>query len=952
VTFRQKSTSLLAFMMFLGITSQARAQNLSSVISGSVRTEDGHPLPDTRIQLLQNGHSESLVTDESGGFSFRFAGPGRYSFTIEHASTPDIGRFSAEIGPGSSFRMAVLRHTFAGDGTGQGSWDISGREIPAVDAWQPARVLTAGQIESLPSTQHLSSLLNQTEPLVVAERFDIAGMTSHRQLLSGLRGSSWSQNKTSLGGLSVSDAAGEGMLLFPDLTAMKAVVLRAGDSPSGQMGSGSHLELLPKTGEGEQHGQIQLLFQCGALQNTNPSDRYRFFRITESDERWRHFLNGGFQTGGALGRLPWHYFGAISMRDIEKRIRNQPLPVSARLGQGTLHFSGSLSARDTFNFYASMHRGHEPQAGASPQITRDASIDQIQTGYTGLGSWTRHFSPQSLLEVRFGSSGQSTGQDFQPGVAGQSQEDMFPGYALAGLPDSPSPWAMLAMLNNTRRGPAPLTISGKAASTEGNAVFTTIREGFARSEHKISVGTRVVWLSSTQTSAAIDGVNLRFFEGEPDSVRMLSAPSRTRDLIRQLQWFAADTFSFSRLSLTIGVSLDSSQGKSLLQSGQSANVLRWTNLAARIGGGYRITNRGPLVLRAGLTQLYDQPLTRTWTAVNPEGIGSRLYSWDDGNGDRIFQAGESGQLLKVSGPPYSRLDRQLRNPGTMETSLGLAAGGSRGVDFQFFGFHRNTRHLITLVNEGVPFSAYTPVNVLDPGSDGEVGTGDDRFITVFNQNKDTLGQDRYLLTNPDGFSAYAQGFELRLGISRSRFQAQISVARFRAVASTAPGIMADQNDTSAYQGVFDDPNKAILARGSTYFDRGTTGRFWALAELPWKMRASAILSYQDGLPFGRYLPVKGLNQGVTGVLTVQRGPGARGSATGPRTKFAATADVRLFREFVLPRGRLAASLDIFNLGNESNALVETPVTAPTQYWRIPLRFETPRSLQLGVRYYW
>jgi hypothetical protein len=40
------------------------------------------------------------------------------------------------------------------------------------------------------------------------------------------------------------------------------------------------------------------------------------------------------------------------------------------------------------------------------------------------------------------------------------------------------------------------------------------------------------------------------------------------------------------------------------------------------------------------------------------------------------------------------------------------------------------------------------------------------------------------------------------------------------------------------------------------------------------------------------------------------------------------------------------------LMNQAHALVETDVTAPTQYWRIPLRFETPRSLQLGLQFKW
>ncbi len=943
---------LLILVWLLTLSTHAHAQYPTSTISGSVRTEDGSPVPNATIQWIQNGQSVSLIADTTGVFSFHFVTPGQHSLSFEHPSTREIGRYQALISPGTSLRLAVILHSAPGNGAGSSPWEIKRQEIVEENAWQPERVLTASQIESLPSTEHLWSLLNHTEASVVAGRFDISGLYSHRQLLLGVRGSSWSQNQASLNGMSVTHTSGDGMLLFPDLTTMEAIVFTVGDSPTQHTGPGAHVALLPKAGERELHGQTEMFFQCGALQNTNPSERYRFFRITDSDERWRHFANGGFQLGGAFGRRPWYYFGAISGRDLEKHIRNQSLPVSVKLGQGTFNLSGPLSSQDTVSFYGSTQRVHEPQAGASPQVTREASLDQIQTYYTGQGAWTRSLSAKSLLDIRFGISRQGESSRFQPGAPGQSQEDLFPGYALAGLPNSPSPWAMLAMLNNTMRGPAPLAVSGKAGSTEGTAVYSTVRKGIGHSDHRISIGTSVRWISLTQRHAAVDSVNLLFFEGAPNSVRLLNVPSQTRDRIHQIEWHASDSFSLARLTLTLGISVDSSQGSNLLNHGRSANTLRWTNLAGRIGAAYRVLNGGRLVLRAGVAQINDQPLTSTWAAVNPDGMGIRLYSWADTNGDLQFQAGENRQILKVSGPPYTRMDARLKNPKTTESTLGITLGVTRWMSLQFFGFHRSEHRLISLVNEGVPFSSYTPVRVADPGPDGEVGTADDGFITVFNQKLETLGQDRYLLTNPDGFSAYAQGLELKLSFSTRRFQAQGTMTRFRAVASTSPGIEADQNDTNSYQGIFDDPNKAILARGSTYFDRGTLGRLWAASELPWKMRCSLIFSYQDGLPFGRYLPVKGLNQGVVGVLTEQRGPGARGTLTGPRTRYSATADMRVYKDFSLRHGRLVAILDIFNLTNQSHALEETPVTAPTQYWRIPLRFETPRSLQLGIRYKW
>ena len=188
----------------------------------------------------------------------------------------------------------------------------------------------------------------------------------------------------------------------------------------------------------------------------------------------------------------------------------------------------------------------------------------------------------------------------------------------------------------------------------------------------------------------------------------------------------SDSFSLARLTIEPrNLSRFLPGENNLLNYGQSANNLRWTNSAGRIGAAFRVLSGGWLVLRAGVAQINDQPLASTWTAVNPDGLGTRLYSWADTNGDRQFEPGENRQILKVSGPPYTRMAPSLVNPRTTESTLGFTIGEARGVSLQFFGFHRSEHRLISLVNDGVPFSSYTPVQVADPGPDGEVGTVDD-----------------------------------------------------------------------------------------------------------------------------------------------------------------------------------------------------------------------------------
>jgi hypothetical protein len=941
----------LVLVMLLGGASASLAQYSTSTIWGSVSTIDGKPLSNALIRWFQNGQPISLETDASGRFRYFFVSPGVRVFSFEHSSTSETGKCEAMAVPGSFLHLEAVLQYKTQSNSDRDTWHVRSNAAE-VDVWQPERIITEDRIESLPGAGYLWSFLNHTEPSVVAERYDVGGMNGQSQLLIGVRGSSWTQNQTTVNGLTVNHPAGEASLFIPDMTTSEAIVYSIGDSSSQHTGPGAHLSFISKRGGQELHGQVHSYFQAGALQNTNVTARNRFFGIIESDERWHHFIDSGIQLGGPLGRRPWTYFGSFTDRNMEKRVRNHAMPVSANTSLSIFNLQGQISNRNQINIDWSMQRLHEPESGSSPQVTREASVDRTQNNNTFQGAWTRRISEQSLLDVRLGLALGYVDSKFPENSQSQSRENIFPGYALWGVPDQPDHFYMVGMLSNTISGSPPLATSYDASAFEASTMYSTIRPIFGKPTHQITVEARYECHTLMQKQASGGNVNLLFFEETPNSVRILNTPAKSRDRVEQLELHASDRFSFWRLNFTLGITADSSRGRNLLNSGQSANALRWNNIAGRAGIAFKVMDKFPLVLRAGMAKISHQPITTTWNAVNPEGLGVQLYAWDDINGDKKFQMGEDKQILKVYGSPYATLDPELKNPHTNEIMLGLTQSGVAGLTFHAFGFRRREYNLHSLVNKGVPFSAYTPVQVFDPGLDGIVGTGDDGQVTAFNQNASTLGKDSYLLTNPAGLNGFSEGFELRLNLSSRRVHAEGSITHYRSVASTGPGISARENDTSALLGVFDDPNKAIFSRGSTYFDRGTLGRVWATAELVWGVRWATLLSYQDGLPYSRYLPVKGLNQGVVGILTMQRGPGEAGSRPGLMTAHYETIDTRLAKNFRLKRGKLMATVDIFNVGNRAQPLLQTSVTAPTTYWRIPLRFQTPRSVQLGLKYDW
>src|SRR5439155_12360575 len=116
---------------------------------------------------------------------------------------------------------------------------------------------------------------------------------------------------------------------------------------------------------------------------------------------------------------------------------------------------------------------------------------------------------------------------------------------------------------------------------------------------------------------------------------------------------------------------------------------------------------------------------------NFAGLGGRTYFWQDLNGDGAFQLNEGfflGAFGGAFGPGESGLntvDPNLKRPKTDEITFGFDQELAHETLFSVNFIWRKDTDLQDDINVGVPFSAYTPVVVTDPGPDGVLGTADD-----------------------------------------------------------------------------------------------------------------------------------------------------------------------------------------------------------------------------------
>ena len=238
--------------------------------------------------------------------------------------------------------------------------------------------------------------------------------------------------------------------------------------------------------------------------------------------------------------------------------------------------------------------------------------------------------------------------------------------------------------------------------------------------------------------------------------------------------------------------------------------------------------------------------------------------------------------------------------------------------------------------------------VLDPGPDFSPGTTDDQTLAVYGQDPATFGNDRYLLTNTH-LSSFSAGLLAQLAAAGDRYWWRLTFAAAKCYGTNAFGNDPWENDPGAVGSLLHDPNGMLNASGRAFFDRAYIAKYQGAFRLPPRIGGidlGVAAAYWDGLPFGRKLLVEGLPQGPVVVLATPRGS----PEGGHRTEFLLSLDVRLSRQFVLPRGKLRLVADVFNLPDLARNLREREMSGPEFSARLPVAIQPARFVRFGVEY--
>jgi hypothetical protein len=446
-------------------------------------------------------------------------------------------------------------------------------------------------------------------------------------------------------------------------------------------------------------------------------------------------------------------------------------------------------------------------------------------------------------------------------------------------------------------------------------------------------------------------------DGQPDTVTLLNSPRTTFADIGHFTFSADDQVRVSRsVTADVGVTLSAWNGSLPAQGPPTdgrqfqfpaqPNAITWRNAAPRAAIAWQPSRRVPFVIRAGYSRFFYPLAGRYLDYANPNGLSGEEYQWIDTNQNGQFYYDEAATFLRRFGGAVSTIDPNLQPPHDDEVFASAEWKLANGFFLRARAFRRIERDRIAALNTGVPFSAYHPVSVLDPGQDGRSGTADDQGLTVYEQDPATLGQDRFLLANPAGLKMDQRGIVAEGGFHRRGLAVQASLYVGKSWGPTNPGNDIWENDSGVVGSLYADPNTMINSSGSPAMDRRYVGKAWISLPTPRLLGGLEVMNTAvilGGYPYARRLLVTGLAQGPFVVDATPRGA----SRTEPVYNWNLKVS-RSFEMHLLRRGTLRVSAEVFNLLNLGARLRVADLTGPQFLENLPLEMQPPRFLRGGI----
>jgi hypothetical protein len=855
----------------------------------------------TLSSVASDAASWSLRVDRpSIAAVFRNIPPGDYMIVVRVPAFPDTVSHVA-VDPGTMHEFVVEMSNGGTDSPRSRSAEGSGRR--GAD-----RVFERDILETFPGGDPVAGVIETAVAPLIVERIANGGLWTGERVLLGGNGSGWRQTSIVRDGIDVTDPLhGGAPLLTTDHTSLETIVVSTSAMPSSVSGAGALVSVMTRAPGNVWTGRSSVGFVPAGLQSSNARDGAPSIARFKTHEDWSG------EAGGPIGAHAGVFLSAHLVAS-ERVERDEPTVLRGRVGSFSAHATVAPRDQSRIRLGGTVDGIRTASPARARFLFRDASqTDVFSTTHAAWDRWTNGGTALSLSA----------------------------GLIRGAFSTTSSPSQATATIERLKDGPVSALFGPSSGVRQRWSARADVTPALrARSRHNPTAG-----ISFSRADAVLDPMLLsgvaELVGGLPARVWEYSAAGHMRWTSSDIGAYVTDRITLPRrISLELGGRLDGTTGAARGGSGR----ISWFTVTPRAYGRWAIDSRARFSLFGGHAR-YAHRLPLDYLAFgDPAAPAGRVYRWTDTNADQAFGDGERGTLIGLVGAccsegPLGGIDPDLRRPYTTEW---VAGGEARlaGWSLRVTGVRRTEDDLIGSINTGAETSDYTLGYVVDRGerfSESE----DDRLLPVYSRLPSSFGQDRYLLTNPEGHRSRHGGVEVTV----ERLMASAWRTRFDGTAFGASGLGANRGfgaleaDTGAVGELFENPNARTYAWGHTFFDREYVMKWWNGYVAPRDVLLSAVARYQDGQPFSRVVIAPDLTQGPEAIPAYRRG----------RTRFTytLTLDAHVQKSLRVGGARLTAVVEVFNLLNNSKEVEENVVTGGL--FRTTTAVQPPRAVRIAAR---
>ncbi len=927
---RRWTTGLLVLLVALSFSAPAFAQGGSvgstGTIFGRVADAQGAVLPGVTVVVTSPAMmgSQTTVTNEQGNYRFPAIPPGVYGVSFELPGFNTLRREGIQISLGFTANINVELQL----ATVQETVTVSGSS-PVIDttATRTQSNFKLEDLANLPNARDMWSLLAVT-PGVAMSRIDVGGNRAGTQtgyVAYGF-GNNDQQVRVSVEGINTTEGTGGAGFYF-DYGSFEEVFLGTSGNGAEAATPGVQSQFLGRSGSNKFQGGVYVDWYNNSLQASNlPADYLApvaagGFGFRKGSNEMQNYRDMNFNGGGPIKTDKIWWYG--SYRRQENSITQPNLTYGGLFDTELWNWTGktTFQLNQAHKLIAYYQWGQKIQPnrlwnGAYTFARPEDTTKQDSGSWVWKGEWNGTLSNNLFIEARYGDFGyyfplvgssnlafrQDQGTRTSEGGDRIWQQDRDRRQATG---------SASYFKDNVLGGTHNLRVGGEFNIEKQWNGFERIRAGNV--EHIFN-----------------NGAPFRVIVGFPTADGPVGSKGARANLLsiaglEHSNFFVNDSFSRGRVTLNVGLRFDhyrsfipdqkqiaaTTAGLSIpAATFQARDFFKWNSVVPRVGMVYDLSGTGTMVLKASYGYFKHNPGPGAAANGNPNQASKDLtYTWNDLNGDRLFQNGEQVTLVNDRTQPAGTVvDPGITQPYSHEFSTFAERQLSETIGMRVGYVYKSNDNLTQNYQPFRGPSAFTvPFNVTDIGPDKIAGTSDDQVRTFLGIPNSQLGAATQVFQNVGAigrFSTVEVSFTKRysnrwsggtgLGYTKSKENLSNILGNALTADNRAPGFPQGPNDPVA---------------------QNTTGWGWnayGSYDAPWGIRVSPVLRHRSGQNYGRTLTISAPAScacAASGTVLVE-------DFDSRRMDNIWVLDARIEKRVSLPRNvRVGLFADMFNLSN-------------------------------------